>query len=83
MLHFYTYLLGPLSALWQHETEELLLLSNIQIFFSYAGQLSVGNEVLIERNDKLTNGRVMLVEDVTLQGLYLNLNIIFFVLERV
>ena len=41
------------------------------MFFSYADQVSVGDEVLTKRNDKLTKVRVTQVQDVTLQGLYL------------
>ena len=40
---------------------ELPVSINIQIFFSYVDHVSLRNEVLIEGNDKLTNGKVTLV----------------------
>ena len=43
---------------------------------SYADQLSIGDEVLVQGNNDLTPAKVINISDITMQGKYCNLLIV-------
>ena len=40
----------------------------MESFFSYAGQVSIGDEVLVERNHKLVPKHVVTIQDINTGG---------------
>ena len=43
---------------------------------SYADQLSIGDEVLVQGNNDLTSAKVINISDLTMQGKYCNLLVV-------